>query len=87
MPERRSDYWACQFYIGWPDNPVQREVGGADGIQAMFNAMQLIAMLLYSSEFHIAGKLVWNKPGFGYGFPMPNGSRDLLVGEDRRQQF
>jgi hypothetical protein len=28
--------------------------------------------------------LVWEAPGQGYGFPVPNNIRDLLVGEDKK---
>jgi len=86
-PEDRSDHWSCGFRIGWPDGEVTNEGKGADSVQALFGALQFIGLLLYSSDHHQQGRLYWGSPGFGHGFPVPSGARDLLVGEDAKRQY
>ncbi|MBN4092772.1 MULTISPECIES: hypothetical protein [Methylobacterium] len=44
--------------------------------------MQKIGLDLYVSAANKAGVLIWEKPGDGYGFPIPKNGRDLLVGAD-----
>ena len=48
--------------------------------------MQAIAIRLYSSPYHASGELEWDKPGDGYGFPMPKPGYPDLIGEDRIAQ-
>ncbi|MDB5588091.1 hypothetical protein ABIB57_000868 [Devosia sp. UYZn731] len=55
---------------------------GQDGVQALLIAMQKIGIELYSSSYHRAGNLMLDRPGSGYGFPVPPIMRDLLVGND-----
>jgi hypothetical protein len=55
---------------------------GADAIQAMYLAMQMIGTLLYASEHHAAGRLTWSDGG-GYGFPLRASARDLALCTDR----
>ncbi len=57
---------------------------GIDGIQAIEIAMRLIGARLYTSAHHEAGTLIFEKPGAGYGFPVPQEMRDVLVGDDVR---
>ncbi len=47
-------------------------------------ALQKIGATLYASEYHKAGLLMWEKPGNGYGFPLPQNARDWLEGDDAR---
>ena len=42
----------------------------------------MIGAEIYSSNYHKAGKLFWDKPGNGYGFPVASSLRDLLQGDD-----
>lgn len=86
QPQQHSRHWECAFEIGWPQNPVASSAKGFDGIQALYLAMQAIAIRLYSSPYHAAGELVWDKPGDGYGFPMPKPGYEDLIGEDRIAQ-
>ncbi len=76
--------WSCAFSIGWPDRTLERRVFGIDAIQSLELALRMIGTELYASEYHKAGRLIWLKPGAGYGFPVPNLIRDTLVGEDRK---
>ena len=78
--------WECVVEIGWPEGARELTVRGFDGAQALYLAMQRIALELYSSPHHEAGNLRWNEPGSGYGFPMPKAGYEDLVGEDRIAQ-
>jgi len=79
--------WECRFEIGWPEGTRDVVVRGFDGVQALYLAMERIAVELYGSPHHHSGNLYWGKPGQGYGFPMPKAGREDLVGEDRLAQF
>jgi hypothetical protein len=81
-PEQEGGAWICRFEIGWPGGKVGQWAGGEDSVQALHLAMQMIGTLLYTSDYHKAGKLHWYDDGAGYGFPVANGIRDLLVGHD-----
>ncbi len=83
-PERAEVDWICRFEIGWPEEAANRHATGIDSVQALLFAMQMIGAEIYASKYHEAGKLVWMEPGRGYGFPVPNSIRDMLVGDDAR---
>lgn len=85
-PVDRGRYWECQYEIGWPEGKKTSEARGADAVQAIHLAMQAISVHLYASKHHQSGKLYWDRPGQGYGFPMPKVGRAQLVGEDRLEQ-
>ena len=53
-------------------------------MQAIVLALQKIGTDLYMSESHLTGALVWDRPGAGYGFPLPSSGREALVGDDRK---
>lgn len=82
-PEGQGRAWICRWSIDWPEGRIARFARGIDGLQAAHLAQQMIGAALYSSEDHKAGHLVWEKPGDGYGFPVPKAIRDRLVGADR----
>ena len=44
----------------------------------------MIGAELYASAQNKSGALSWLAPGRGYGFPVPNAIRDLLVGDDKK---
>jgi hypothetical protein len=44
----------------------------------------MIGAELYASDQHKSGVLTGLSPGRGYGFPVPQAIRDLLVGDDRK---
>lgn len=78
MPVQEDIDWSCAFSIGWPDRILER-----NAIQSLELALRMIGTELYASEYHKTGRLIWLKPGAGYGFPVPNIIRDTLIGEDR----
>lgn len=84
-PEEGTDGgWLCRYEIGWPDELRVSVAGGVDALQAVHLTMQKIAIELYTSDEHREGRLSWSGQGGGYGFPMPKGGRDLLVGFDKQ---
>lgn len=87
LPAEYPTYWSCSYSIGWPGKPKVGEARGADGVQAIYLAMERIALDLYASEYHRSGRLSWQKDGRGYGFPMPKSARDELIGDDRELQL
>jgi hypothetical protein len=46
-------------------------------------ALMNIGAELYASDAHRSGKLMWDRPGAGYGFPLAHGIRDLYEGDDK----
>lgn len=70
----------------WPDLVLERKTFGIDAIQSLELALRMIGTELYTSEYHKAGRLMWLKPGRGYGFTVPNIIHDMLIGEDRDYQ-
>lgn len=82
QPDDRS--WACRYEIDWPHRPRVGAGYGIDGVQALVIAMQKIAIELYTSSYHKAGTLLFDKPGNGYGFPIMKNARDMLVGDDAK---
>jgi hypothetical protein len=83
QPVDEDGAWQCRYEIGWPDAVRESAAWGADALQALHLAMQKIAVDLYGSDAHREGRLSWPGQGVGYGFPMPKGGRDLLVGFDK----
>ena len=82
LPTATGRSWACMFTIGWPGGEDSGQAMGADALQAMRLAQQMVAIRLYASELHKDGALSWgDEPG--YGFPLHPNSRDLAVGGDR----
>ena len=76
--------WFCAFEIDWPDGVRKSRAGGADALQAVYLALQMIGSELYTSAHHKSGALYFEAPGKGYGFPVAATLRDLLVGDDKR---
>ncbi|MDR7037755.1 hypothetical protein J2X36_002506 [Methylobacterium sp. BE186] len=83
QPELEDGGWICRYAIGWPDGTHHGFAGGVDAVQALNLALQRVGFALHRSPHHAEGRLVWEKPGDGYGFPVPPSARDLLVGADR----
>ena len=83
-PERAAVDWICRFDIGWPEGKAERWGAGVDAVQALLMAMQMIGAEVYTSAYHESGRLSWLAAGTGYGFPVTNNMRDLLVGDDER---
>ena len=83
-PEKAEVDWICRFEIGWPEGRAERWGGGVDAVQALLFALQMIGAEVYTSSQHQSGRLEWLERGRGYGFPVPDNIRDLLVGDDKR---
>jgi hypothetical protein len=83
-PEKAKIDWICRFEIGWPEGKAERWGAGSDAVQSLLIALQMIGTEIYTSRHHEAGQLAWLAPGRGYGFPVPNNIRDLLIGDDQR---
>lgn len=82
-PVREDGDWSCTYEIMWPDAAEKRKMYGLDAMQAVNLTLQMLGTTLYASEAHKSGKLYWEKPGGGYGFPVPPNMRDVLVGNDK----
>jgi hypothetical protein len=76
--------WSCRWEIEWPDRKRSNAARGTDAIQALIHALQMIGSELYCSKEHKSGRLFWEKKWTGYGFPVPNNIRDMLVGNDKK---
>lgn len=78
--------WYAWTEIDWPDGLHGIRAYGVDAMQALILALNMIGIHLYTSGYHEDGVLSWAAPGDGrgYGFPVPSGIRDLLVGDDAK---
>jgi Domain of unknown function (DUF6968) len=84
-PEKKaSGSWFCRYEVDWPGEDHKMEIGGVDSVQALVLALQSIGAEIYSSNYHKAGQLFFDKPGAGYGFPVMPTLRDLLQGDDAK---
>jgi hypothetical protein len=83
-PEQKEGHWLCRYEVIWPDETWRYEAQGHDAVQAIELAFQMIGVQLYVTAEHKEGRLGWEEPGKGYGFPVSRGVRDLLVGDDKR---
>lgn len=81
---QKPGVWECRYDVGWPEGPRSYAGYGVDSIQALLIAFGMIGAELYASNYHKAGQLIWEKPGQGYGFPLPPTLRDLLQGDDAK---
>src|SRR5579872_4543760 len=81
-PERDGNAWNCRYNIHWPSGLWSSFAAGVDSAQALVLAFQKIGVDVYFSDYHKSGKLFWDKPASGYGFPLPPAARDALVGDD-----
>src|SRR5262245_8236322 len=78
-PEQGATSWSCKLEIKWPDGVWAMSAGGVDAVQALDLALRLVGAQIYTSDHHASGNLMWEEPGNGYGFPVTNSLRDLLV--------
>lgn len=84
LPERDGDSWMCHYEINWPDKPWRSAAGGLDSVQALHCAMEKIGIELYASAANKSGLLTWSSDWKGFGFPVPQNARDMLVGDDAK---
>lgn len=84
-PEQISaNSWDCRYEIGWPEGAISSFASGNDALAAIFAAIEKIGMEIHMSRYHHERSMWWLKPWEGYGFPMPKGARDELIGDDQR---
>ena len=83
-PEHTGHDWRCRYVIGWPNGKEESAAYGVDAMQALILTLQMIGARLYFSDYHKTGRLSFETPGSGYGFPVPMNARDLLIGDDAR---
>lgn len=84
MPEQDRAGWVCKFEIDWPEGEAARWGSGVDAVQALVHALQMIGAEIYTSRYHKEGWLEWLARNRGYGFPVTNNVRDLLIGDDEK---
>jgi hypothetical protein len=84
QPEGQGQDWTCRYEIDWPEGTTRHFARGIDAPQAANLAQKMIGAELHTSDYHTQGKLRRERPGDGYGFPVPNNIRHLLVGEDKK---
>ena len=82
-PQGSGTAWQCPYEITWPEETTKHYARGIDAIQAIGLALKMIGAELYTSDYHTQRQLRWEKAGDGYGFPVPNNLRSLLVGRDK----
>lgn len=80
--QHESGAWLCPYEIGWPHRTWKSAGWGVDAVQAVLLTFQKVGVEIYTSEYHKSGRLIWEQPGKGYGFPVPHNVRDLLIGDD-----
>lgn len=84
LPEQDGTAWKCCYEINWPEEKWSSYAGGFDSAQAIVLALQKIGSDIYFSDYHRSGKLFWDSPEKGYGFPLPASARDMLIGDDAK---
>jgi hypothetical protein len=83
-PRFENGDWSCESEIDWPEGTRKFAAHGIDAVQALELALKMIGSEIYTSDHHKSKLLTWEKPGQGYGFPVPVNIRDLLIGDDAR---
>ena len=83
-PQQDRGNWSCQYEIDWPEGSRKGAAAGCDSVQALLFALNMVGAEIYTSEYHKSGDLMWSEPHQGYGFPVPQNLRDLLVGDDAK---
>ncbi|WP_394042446.1 DUF6968 family protein [Roseixanthobacter liquoris] len=81
-PRGTNGAWLCRYEIGWPGELQVKQAGGADSVQALLIALQMIAADIYTSSYHESGALSLLADREGYGFPVVPSMRNILVGDD-----
>lgn len=82
-PVKLENSWGCKYEIDWPEGQYSITAEGEDALQSLTIALQMIGADLYTSTYHQEGSLRAYDKEDGYGFPVPNNLRDLLIGVDK----
>lgn len=83
-PRFETGCWRCPYEIHWPSGPRRYFAAGADSMQALILAMQMVSAELYTSAPGKAGELFFERPGAGFSIPTLPSMRDLLTEDDAR---
>ena len=83
-PEQEQDAWSTRYEIDWPEGTRTASAVGVDSLQSLLFALKMLGVEIYTSNYHKSGRLVWTEPGQGYGLPVTQNLRDLLVGDDAK---
>lgn len=84
MPERGANSWTTRYEIDWPEATRKGVAHGLNSVQALMLALKMVGSEIYTSNYHKSKKLMWERPGQGYGFPVSQNIRDLLEGDDAK---
>lgn len=82
--DRHYEKWDCRYEIEWPEGTIKSHAQGNDALHALHLAELKIGTELYMSRYHHERKMRWIDLWEGYGFPLPKGARDLLIGHDKQ---
>jgi len=82
-PGKQEKVWSCRYDIDWPEGKRTFQAVGFDALQSLVLALQMIGAEIYSSAYHLEGRLRAYDGEKGYGFPVSASLRDLLVGADK----
>jgi hypothetical protein len=82
LPKKWQEHWSVAYEIDWPGARQASEAFGFDALQALNLALKMIGSELYASDYHQNGRLIWLEAGAGYGFPVANAIKDMLIGDD-----
>lgn len=83
-PEHDRTAWVTKYEIDWPEGMRRGAAEGFDPVQSLLHALTMIGAEIYTSDYHKSGNLTWGGPGQGYGFPVPQNLRALLIGDDAK---
>ena len=70
-PTFNNGSWRCAYTIDWPNNARSYFGHGADSMQAIIIAMQMMAAELQASDAFKSGELYFEKPSEGLQLPLP----------------
>ena len=82
-PELEDGSWFSTYQIEWQDGTRAVKIGGADSMQALVGALQLLGAEIYASKLHKEGRLSFEGQS-GYGIPVPSNFRPDLIGDDAK---
>ena len=83
-PDPDGQNYRCRFPIEWPIGVKHLHASGVDAIQALILTLNMMRAYVNTCQAAKEGRLVWLKPGGGFGLPVPRGIEDILQGDDRR---
>ena len=83
-PRFETGCWLYCYEIHWPSGPRRFFGAGADSMQALVIAMQMVSAELHTSAPGKAGELFLETPGTGFSIPTLPSMRDLMTEEDAR---